>query len=658
MKRNGKIMFFTTVSPTYAAIVMILSLLQYSCLSFAPPHSVQNNNNIFSSSDDLLHRSYSSPLHAVTKQQTFLLDGAELSYYIRNLASDHRNSVGDEAEQLPDVAPRSLIKSKRVAAISFVVAELDESIVLRSDEVIEKGAKIIGIEAVVGETNEEKTRKIITIDDGISLYQDSIAIIPPTSKESDADIISTAAASLLGVHSSTKRKKAVIVGGGDYAVFLAKALVALDVKTYLVTARPSWSLPSTQDIAGSSSEDLIEIIPPAVGSMSLGFSMAICEFDVLIDTLGDEMGMGRARTIVNSDGYEIGQSSLQQWKELHGCDEYISTLSRSQQYVLGNGLLFARKSVIRYQREVESQPIRSTATTSSDGDGAIPSLPPPRNFGATMQALFDKDIIYPAGANEVGHHRGKSTFVRAWSLSDLTELKTWPRAREGSGRFGFPLIDLKAPRRSHTQVKKVKNEEATTNTGTAVIESGSQTSKLIPPELMMEKTANATSTRQIKVTKSIAKNKNISSNPYLTAINSASELNRNIVEARRNCILYLTASYCQKCKRLTPQLQRMARKISSSSNSTSTEDAVLFAHVDISVRPKGKQLGKLLNVDKVPSVILFQNGERVELDGGDSSSVIERSSLVRLEEVADALENGESHVKLRDLLAIEEAIQN
>eukprot|EP00984_Skeletonema_dohrnii_P029714 scaffold20560_cov93-Skeletonema_dohrnii-CCMP3373.AAC.2 len=643
-------MFFSTSSPSYTTIILLLlSLLQYSCLSFSPPLSQQQQ--------------HLSPLYAVTKQQTFILDGAELSHYVQSLAADHNISSDDEKKnlQLPDVAPRSLKKRKRVASVSFVTAVLDEDIVLQSDEIIQKGAKIIGIEVVQQEeqqqSQKEDSRGIITIDKDIQLYQDSIAVIPPSLKVSDADIISTAATSLLGVHSSsTTRKRAVIVGGGDYAIFLAKALVALNVKTHLVTARPSWSLPSPQDIAGSSSTDLIEIMPPSVGSMSLGFAMAIGEFDVLIDTLGDEMGMGRARTIVNNDGYDIGQSSLQQWKELHGCNEYISTVTRSQQYVLGKGLLFARDAVIRYQEEVESR--RSTSSK-----GVIPSVPPPKNFGVTMQSLLDKNVIFPAGSNEVGSQGDKSTFVRGWSLSDLTELKTWPRASEGAGRFGFPVIDLNAPRIRPVKetkkviapaVEKIVAEDANKDNA---YEEESPTSELTSSESMMETTVNATSTRQIKVTKSSSKK--VSSNPYVTTISSASELNQNIVEARRNCILFLTASYCQKCKRLTPQFQRIARKSSDSdpsANSSSAND-VLFAHVDISAGPKGKQLGKLLNVEKVPSVIIFQNGNQVELDGEESSIVVERGNLNRLDEVVDALDKGESHLKLKDLLSVHEAVQ-
>lgn len=703
-KKNGNSMFFPT-SYSYTTIILLVSLLQYSCRSFSPPLRQQQLHNtiIISSSSgestSSIRQQRLCPLSAITKRQTCILDGAELSYYIQSLTAEQHlssnssddvkaNTIDNDsgATQVPDVAPRSLQKRRRVASISFATAVLDEQIVLQSGEVIEKGVKVVGVEVVQEQEEKEQEPqqidsgrgRIITIDTNVQLYQDSIAVIPPSLKASDEDVISTAAASLLGIHSSSttkQRKRAVVVGGGDHAIFLAKALVALNVKTYLVTARPEWSLPSPQDIVGdsvSSKDDLIEIMSPAVGSMSLGFAMAIGEFDVLIDTLEDVMGMGRARTIVNNnDGYNMGQSSssLQQWKELHGCSTYLSTITRSQQYVLGKGLLFARDAVIRYQQEVESKPIATTSSLSSSsegGGGVIPSVPPPRNFGMTIQSLLEKHVVYPVGSNEVGAQGSKSTFVRGWSLSDLTELKTWPRASDGAGRFGFPVIDLNAPRRIRPVMKESKKgiapdlentvtEEVANDNDDAAKQETSSTSELTTS--MMEKTVNTNSTRQIKVTKSSAKKKLSSSNPYVTSVSSASELNQNIVEARRNCILYLSASYCQKCKRLTPQFQRLARKSSESSTNSSSASDVLFAHVDISAGAKGKQLGKLLNVEKVPSVILFKDGKQVELDEGESSVVVEKANLNRLVEVADALDKGESHLKLKELLSVPETIQ-
>jgi hypothetical protein len=43
-----------------------------------------------------------------------------------------------------------------------------------------------------------------------------------------------------------------------------------------------------------------------------------------------------------------------------------------------------------------------------------------------LQQLLDQGIICKKDQNENGKHAHKSNFVRGWSLSDLTELKTWP----------------------------------------------------------------------------------------------------------------------------------------------------------------------------------------------------------------------------------------
>ena len=62
-------------------------------------------------------------------------------------------------------------------------------------------------------------------------------------------------------------------------------------------------------------------------------------------------------------------------------------------------------------------------------------------------------------------------------------------------------------------------------------------------------------------------------------------------------------------------------------------------------------------MEKVPSVIVFQNGNQVRIDGEESSIVVERGNMNRLEEVADALDKEESQLKLKDLLSVQEAIQ-
>ena len=159
------------------------------------------------------------------------------------------------------------------------------------------------------------------------------------------------------------------------------------------------------------------------------------------------------------------------------------------------------------------------------------------------------------------------------------------------------------------------------------------------------------------------------SDPRVTTIRNAGELNRRIVEPERNCILFLTVSYCQKCKRMTPHFNRMARKMSSApSEGTSTtrpsDDGALFARLDVSNGPRGKQLGEILGSEKVPSVIVFRRGNRMKVGGGGgrndedelSSTVVERGNLHRLEEVAKVLERGEgSDASMMALMSLEAA---
>ncbi|KAL7530032.1 hypothetical protein ACHAXR_005986 [Thalassiosira sp. AJA248-18] len=627
-----------------------------SCHAFAPAASTRSTHAQHRQTHHRhRRRRISLSLHAVTKRQTFILDGAELSYYIKSLsqttnAPSDGGAAAGTATELPNVAPRSPKKRNRVGAMTFVTATLDKDINHRNGTLwLEEGAHIIGVEvsSSIGNSttasggDNDDSREIISIDGDLRLYQDSIAVLP--SKLSPDDAISTASTSLLGVHCSSlpsllendRKGKVVIVGGGEYALFLAKALVGLGNQVSLVSARPSWSLPSPTEVASSKNKDLVEVLPPAVGKMSLGFATAIGEFDTLVDTLGDEMGMGSARTLVGND-FMHGGRFLEQLKELHGCNNYLSTLTRSQQYVLKKGLLFARDPVVRYQRE--------------------------RDLVLLCNNYWDQNIIQASGQNENGSHKSKANFVRGWSLSDLTELKTLPM--EGAGRFGFPVVDLSVTSvalRKRALADSLNNKEKASSSDDAnKVEEESTKQKSLLNESsnnahavdysnntdIMITTPKSTANNTIKITKRPSK-PTTSSNPYVTTIQSASELNQKVIESKRNCILFLTASYCQKCKRMSPQFNRIARK-----TTESTSD-VLFAHVDISNGPRGKQLGKVLKAEKVPSVIVFQKGDTVQVEGDEASTVIERNNLNRLEKVATMLGSGERIVNINALLSSE-----
>ena len=277
-------------------------------------------------------RSISTWLEAITKQQTYILDGAELSYYIKSLQQQNSlsNSSNSDIQLLPNLAPRSPNKCNRIGCVTFVTVTIDDDIKkYNEDEVwLKRGTEIIGVQVVPpssidGNTSDNSddnhndkvsTRRenVISIND-IQLYKDSIAILPTNKKNekvSYADYISTAATALLlssttqhhehsdinnnkNVEDSNnnnkdenkkdkKRKVVVIVGGGNYALYLATAYNTLGYKVHVVSARPSWSLPSPSDLTlkkmSEDNDGRVEIIPPSVGKLSLGFTSAIGEY--------------------------------------------------------------------------------------------------------------------------------------------------------------------------------------------------------------------------------------------------------------------------------------------------------------------------------------------------------------------------------------------
>ena len=285
--------------------------------------------------------STTSILEAITKQQTYILDGAELSYYIKGLQQQQQqqalNNNNSNDIQLPNLAPRSPNKSNRIGCVTFVTITLDDDIKKytngeEEDEVwLKRGTEIIGVVVPPSSIDDKpsstdvSTRENIISINGVQLYQDSIAILPTTTRKNKkkkvlhADYISTAAtALLLGSTTSQqhdrdinivsnnnkdeskndeskrdaennkdekkKKRVVVIVGGGNYALYLATAYNTLGYKVHVVSARPSWSLPSPSDLTPKKMDGsrvvengVVEIIPPSVGKLSLGFTSAIGE---------------------------------------------------------------------------------------------------------------------------------------------------------------------------------------------------------------------------------------------------------------------------------------------------------------------------------------------------------------------------------------------
>ena len=584
------------------------ALLGSRCFSLMPANPLSACGN----------RQAASDLHAVTKRQTFILDGAELAYYASHLltrsgASGSKDEDDPPSNNVPNVAPRARRKRDRVGSMCFVTASLDDELRLEDGRILGKSDKVLGVAAAAP---AECGNATVSIGDA-DLYRDSLAVLPSSCSETDA--ISTASASLLGVHCGGARGggKVVIVGGGDYAAFLAAAHAQLGRDVALVSAQPKWALP--RGLPGS-----VEVIPPSVGKMKLPFSSYIGKFDTIIDTIGDETGLGRAMNVADSVDTVIRNGLFGKKLQEYGCNSYISTLTRSQQYVSQKGVLRARDSVVRYQKECESKA------------GLYQALPPPESFGTTLQQLLDGEVVYRSDGNENGAHAQKSTFVRGWSLKDSTEMKTWPR--EGSTRYGFPSVDISLSTLRTAAPAPVSDAAAPKKKEAAVAS--------VPAAVPDTTTSRRPQQPKVRVV-----------SPHVTSIESVADLERLIVGPRRRCILFVTAGFCQKCHRLRPQFNRIAR-VHAENSSSKGKNGVMFAQVDTSSGPQGKQLAKVLNAERIPSVIVFRDGQQIygkagAESPGSGSIVVERRSLEQLPEVVRALNLPISKIDVEALLSRE-----
>jgi len=95
-------------------------------------------------------------------------------------------------------------------------------------------------------------------------------------------------------------------------------------------------------------------------------------------------------------------------------------------------------------------------------------------------------------------------------------------------------------------------------------------------------------------------------NPHVFQINGVSGVNNAIVSTKKNCtrILFSSARLCQTCKRLDPKHTRLARI-----EKDKHDSSVLFAKAEMG-SSWGKQLGRHLAVDAVPSFVLFRGGKQ------------------------------------------------
>jgi thiol-disulfide isomerase/thioredoxin len=493
----------------------------------------------------VLSVSDSSSLSAVRKEQTAVYDGAEFVSILSFLLQGE-SSTGNNPRRFPfqDLENTSL-PPRRAGYLTFVCGTTLES---------EEERLVVGVRQV-----EEDSTNGVQVDEGVFLYADSVATIPKGI--TDADAISTAAAALCGVHCGMpllddgSLGTTVILGGGDYACFTAKALSTLGAKVNMITTRPMQLKDTPLNPLRDTS---VNAMPPVTDDEDeLGFAEAIGTFHTCIDTVGDEAKLAMASTLQQGlDRFSGGETSgvAAKLRKFNQCQRYVSALTRSQRFLLEEGLLFARDHVTKYQEQVERK---------FDADDYLQLLPP-ANYGGTLQKLFDSKVVFPTDRNENGSHIGKKVFVRGCSFPDYAEIEIWPvDTQYGRVRYGFPGID------EITMEARMDEIMGTTKSPTN-------------PTLKKEKIAN----------------------PFVMDINSLVELKEAIVSEEKDCVLFVSAPYCKVCRKVDPLFTRMARI-----SMEETKSGIVFAKASTG-GTGGKQLTFTLEIDSVPTFVLFKKGQR------------------------------------------------
>jgi thiol-disulfide isomerase/thioredoxin len=260
---------------------------------------------------------------------------------------------------------------------------------------------------------------------------------------------------------------------------------------------------------------------------------------------------------------------------------YISTLTKSQKLVLKEGLLFARNSVLQYQQQTEK--------SNDMKDGSVMRLPYPPNYKSTLQKLFNAKIIYPVDRNENGSHQNKNIFVRGCSFPDYAEVEIWPNDSDSSIRFGFPVGMKDFTPKPNKSINPTKSSNEITSP-TVSKNMKDDTIKLGSVVASQETNKSATERNQ--------------GNPFVLEVESLSHIRQEIVLEKKTAVLFVSAPYCRTCRTITPQFNRLARISKEENNSD-----LVFAKASTAGK-QGKQITSILQIQSVPTFVLFREGER------------------------------------------------
>lgn len=264
--------------------------------------------------------------------------------------------------------------------------------------------------------------------------------------------------------------------------------------------------------------------------------------------------LGAFDAVLDVLGDETGNSiTLNLLQSLHGCHSYISLHPQSQSLIEKHGLIWGPGKVKDYMLKLQKTAVSAT-------NGYIQTCPD--GFGEMVERLLEANVVWEPQTCD------SSLYVRNWSLQDFWEFTKWPRNVESSTRFGLPVQEA---------VEEEEEEEESMVSAPPM--PGGDIEQYMTQDPVEE------------------------SSPHITWLTGVAGLHDEIVDSKSSAVLFLSAPYCRTCRYLKPKYQRMAKQYSE------VHPDVSFCKADASGLV-GKQLGKTLGVNFVPSFVLFRNGER------------------------------------------------
>ena len=118
-------------------------------------------------------------------------------------------------------------------------------------------------------------------------------------------------------------------------------------------------------------------------------------------------------------------------------------------------------------------------------------------------------------------------------------------------------------------------------------------------------------------------------NPFVTELASLADLREEIVQQKKDAVLFVSAPYCKLCQAINPVYTRMARI------SVEEQKRGLMFTKATSAGKMGKQMTAVLGIKSVPTFLLFKAGEQY----GEPFGATKLPNMV-LDSAIDDLVNG------------------